>query len=211
MSDRAAVMKCSNDRLNLLRQDLLQTDKDLNFLYCNAHVLLGLAGSVVKTFKGIGGGVIGRELSAKFAGSSRGEQPVSRYIREACACLGPRGDERFGCREPWQAYCTEISKRKSEITSFKANRFNNLFQASAALHYHRDDIASFLDTYGLDLNWKQEGILLDSQSDAIDNHLVALGLLFFRLTGPYWILLGKPLHHLDFYRHVVDMKAFLER
>lgn len=210
MSDRAAVMKCFNERLSTLRKDLLQTDEDLDFLYCNAHVLLGFSSAVVKVLRDMDSDVnTGRDLSAKFAGSSR-EHPVSRYVREACSCLGPRGDERYGCRESWLAFCLMI-QRHSKITSFKANRFNNLFEASAALHFHQSEITTFFDTCMTDLNWKQEGLLLDSQSNVIDNHLVALGLIFFRFTGPYWRLLGTPLHHLDFYTHVKTMKEFLER
>ena len=210
MSDRAAVMKCFNERLSTLRKDLLQTDEDLDFLYCNAHVLLGFSSAVVKVLRDMDSDVnTGRDLSAKFAGSSR-EHPVSRYVREACSCLGPRGDERYGCRESWLAFCLMI-QRHSKITSFKANRFNNLFEASAALHFHQSEITTFFDTCMTDLNWKQEGLLLDSQSNVIDNHLVAMGLVFFRFTGPYWRLLGTPLHHLDFYTHVKTMKEFLER
>ena len=126
MSDRAAVMKCFNERFNTMRRDLLQTDEDLDFLYCNAHVLLGFASAVVKTFKDTAAGApVGRDSSSKFAGSSRGEHPVTRYVREACSCLGPRGDERFGCREHWLAYCV-MSEHSSPIMFFKANPFNNL-------------------------------------------------------------------------------------
>ena len=190
MSDCAAVMKCFNERFYTMHRDLLQTDEDLDFLYCNTHVLLGFASAVMKTFKDTAAGApVGRDSSPKFAGSRRGEHPVTRYVHEACRCLGPRGDERFGCREHWLAYRV-MSEHSSQIMSFQANRFNNLFQASAALHFHQDDISTFFETCMSDLNWKQEGILLDSQSDIIDYHLVALGLMFFRLTGPYWCLLG---------------------
>lgn len=93
MSDRAAVMKCFNSHFNSLRKDLLQTNEDLNFLYCNAHVLLGFANAVAKLFKQMGNcEAVGRESIAKFTVNSRGEHPVTRYIREACSCLGPRGD-----------------------------------------------------------------------------------------------------------------------
>ena len=93
MSDRAAVMKCFNERLSTLRKDLLQTDEDLDFLYCNAHVLLGFSSAVVKVLREMGSDVnTGRDLLAKFAGSSR-EHPVSRYVREACSCWS----RRFSC------------------------------------------------------------------------------------------------------------------
>ena len=212
MSDRAAVMKCFNSRFSEMRQNILQTDEDLSFLYCNAHFLLGLSSCVEKVFKDLlgDGHRMGRETVAKFLNANKKEHPAVRYIHEACACLGPRGDERFGCRQNWLAYCM-LYGTQSAISSFKANRFNNMFQAAGALHYHQRDINSFLSTCMADLNWKQEGLLHDSACINIDNHLVALGLLFYRLTGPYWQLLGKGGHYLDFFRHVVDMKEFLQR
>ena len=51
MSDCAAIMKCFNERFDTMRTDLLQADEDLDFLYCNAHMLLGFASAVMKTFK----------------------------------------------------------------------------------------------------------------------------------------------------------------
>ena len=45
MSDRAAVMKCFMGRFDDMRKELLQTEEDLQFLHCNAHVLLGFSTS----------------------------------------------------------------------------------------------------------------------------------------------------------------------
>lgn len=101
MSDRAAVMKSFDAGMNSARKDLLNTDENLLFLHCNAHYLLGLVTATDKVFKGGCGedrAPMGRETIAKFQRSSRGEHPVTRFIREACACLGPRGDDKFGCR-----------------------------------------------------------------------------------------------------------------
>ena len=54
-------------------------------------------------------------------------------------------------------------------------------------------------------------MLADLHCDGVDNWLVALGILYYRFTGPYWKLLGTDIHYLDFYAHVVMMKQFLER
>merc|ERR1712002_1355794 len=44
MSDRSSVNKSFNTKLNEYRESLLQEDSvDLQFLYCNAHFLLGLS------------------------------------------------------------------------------------------------------------------------------------------------------------------------
>ena len=71
----------------------------------------------------------------------------------ACEVLGPRGDEKSGCRDAWIAFCA-LNEKPSVISSFKANRFNNLFEAAAALTYHRDDIITFLRDYMPDKNSK---------------------------------------------------------
>lgn len=44
------------------------------------------------------------------------------------------------------------SKKKSEITSFRMNRFNNFFQGAAALLYHKEEITNFLSQYKNPLN-----------------------------------------------------------
>lgn len=45
----------------------------------------------------------------------------------ACDCLGPRGDEKNGCRDAWLAYCATVTERQSTVSSFRENRFNNTF------------------------------------------------------------------------------------
>ena len=105
-----------------------------------------------------------------------------------------------------------MQERKSVISSFKSNRFNNMFEAGAALHYHREEIIDFLQSHVEKPNWKQQGVLEDMKCDQIDNILVALGLLYFRLTGPYWRLLQKPdLQVVTFYTYTVMMVNFIER
>ena len=99
----------------------------------------------------------------------------------ACGCLGPRGDDKNGCRDSWQAYCLMVGRVSSE-TSFRDNRFNNLFQAAASLHYHRQDIQDCLGTCLLK-NRKFESMLADCGSEIIDCHIIPLGLLYFRITG----------------------------
>ena len=54
-------------------------------------------------------------------------------------------------------------------------------------------------------------VLADATSDQVAVYLLALALLYFRLTGPYWQLLGSKTHSLDFYKHVVQMKDQLDQ
>ena len=106
---------------------------------------------------------------------------ICRYIRLACECLGPRGNDKSGCRDSWEAYC-HLVERRSRIMSFKSNRFNNLFQAAAALHFHRSDIS---DCLGAKENRKIESMFQDNLCDTVDTQLIALGLLYHRVTGPH--------------------------
>ena len=132
-----------------------------------------------------------------------------RYIRLACNCFGPRADEKHGCQELWEAFCA-MTEIKSAITSFRNNRFNNYFEAAAALHFHWEDISSCLQSLPK-INRKLESVQEDNRSDEIDCQLIALGLLFYRVTGPYWELLGRDVHYLDFCHHVVRMHDFLQK
>ena len=102
-------------------------------------------------------------------------------------------------------------ERRSRITSFKSNRFNNLFQAAAALHFHRSDISDCLGACLAKQNKKIESVFQDNLCDTVDTQLIALGLLYHRVTGPYWCLLGTDLHYLRFYAHVVMLQGHLQR
>ena len=96
---------------------------------------------------------------------------------------------------------------KSDITSFRSNRFNNFFEVAAALHFHRLALQKCLKTLPK-LNKKLQGVLADTMDDNIDCCLIALGILFYRVTGLFWVLLGQGIHCLDLYQHVEKMYNF---
>ena len=126
---------------------------DMHYLYCNEHFLLGLsnvAESVlkreVKAYEDEVGYSIGRDALSKFRKFSSGESGPARYVRLACDILGMGEDEKNGCRMDWEGYGSKIDK-KSSVTSFRMNRFNNFFEGAAALCYHRNDIIDFLTNF----------------------------------------------------------------
>ena len=86
----------------------------------------------VKAYEDEVGYSIGRDALSKLRKFSSGESGPARYVRLACDILGPRGDEKNGCRMDWEGYCSKIDK-KSSVTSFRMNRFNNFFEGAAAL------------------------------------------------------------------------------
>lgn len=98
---------------------------------------------------------------------------------------------------------------QSKITSFRANRFN-VFQAAAALHYHRAHITAFLEHYVLKQNRKLQSVSADNLCDEVDCHVIALGILFYRVTGPYWELLAQDVHYLDFHIYVNKLLGLLQ-
>ena len=104
--------------------------ENIQFLYCNVHFLLGLSSTSDKTLKGVQAELkedqIGRDLNPLF----QTKAAAVCYILMACEALGPKGDEKNGCQDAWLAYCS-ISSQTSLVTSFKGNRFNNLFEAAS--------------------------------------------------------------------------------
>ena len=134
----------------------------------------------------------------------------SRYVRLGSDCLGPRGDDKSGCRDYWETYCVMVES-ESRVTSYRANRFNNLFQAAAALHFHRANIKNFLEKYLAKQNRKIQSICADNKCDQVDCHVTALGLLYFRVTGPYWELLAQDIHYLDFCIYVNQLLQHFQR
>ena len=213
MSDRASVMKKYKEELNDAIKTTLGTQENIQFLYCNAHFLLGLSSTSDKTLKGVQAELkedqIGRDPNPRFQRYSVTEAAAVRYIRMACEVLGPRGDEKNWCRDAWLACCS-MSSQPSLVTSFKGNRFNNLFEAASALHFHRQHIVEFFTIYMADRNQKLESVLNDAESDSVAVFVLALALMYHRVTGSYWKLLGSKTHYLDFYQHVVELRALLE-
>ena len=138
MSDRASVMKSFGRKLNETRQKELGQTDNLAFLHCNAHFLLGLSTASEKTPSSVKkeiGEDLERDKLTQFATRFRGssENSTSRYIRTACDCLGPREDEKSGCRDAWEAFC-DMTDRRSCVSSYRSNCFNTYFRAGAALH-----------------------------------------------------------------------------
>ena len=59
------------------------------------------------------------------------------------AIVGPMGDERNGVQYKWAAYCKD-AHIKSQIPTYNDNRFNALFETSAAVVTHHTDLVDFV-------------------------------------------------------------------
>lgn len=217
MSDRSSVNKKFNEELRKHKQDIAKPDStgsnnnDLTYLYCNAHFLLGLSHKCESTLKEFEkkletelGRPLGRNNSAKFKNWHGSESNAARYVRTASDVLGPRGDQKNGCQAHWNAYLSK-DNHKSYVTSFRSNRFNNLFQGSRGLFHHQSDIVEFLSDYKSDLNLKLQSVLLDASSIEIQSIIRALGIVFCKITGPWWEMLNGGVEYVDQYKYIQTM------
>ena len=215
MSDRANTMKCVGRLLNEHITTALQKEIQIQFLHCNAHFLLGASTAaekgLVQATKDMGlEGCLGRDNLPVFQGFSRStESAVCRYIRMACDTIGPRGDEKCGCHSDWLAFCASHEKT-SIITSYRGNRFNNLFTAAAGLIHHREDILNFFDLRQPS-NLKQRSVHADVASDELNIMLLAVALVYVYFTGPFWMFVKSDIHYLDQYTYIQPMYFALKK
>ena len=133
MTDRVAVMKSYDKKLEEFLKSQVGQDITLHFLHCNAHCLLAFSRAcdvALKTAEkdvvSASGKGLGRDQQPCFARFSKTETATSRLIRTASDICGPRGDDKNGCRAEWEAFCKEHGK-KSYFTSYRSNRFNCCF------------------------------------------------------------------------------------
>lgn len=122
--------------------------------------------------------------------------------------LGPRGDEKSGCRQNWLAFCSSKGK-KSLFTSYRANRFNNLFQNASAFLHHRGDIVEFLTEFNSHENQKLLSILEDANDKRVLANVAVLSFLHAFITEPYWNLMNSAKSYADFPMYVKQLHAVL--
>ena len=90
----------------------------LHFRYCSAHALLSFHSEVDSNLQQL--------YKAEGVLNNIKESRAVKTIRRVWELFGPGGDERNGRREDWLAYM-KLMDKTSNIISYRANRFNNLF------------------------------------------------------------------------------------
>ena len=184
MTDRTATMKTFGRQLAEKKNEILETDTGLEFLFCNAHFLLGLSSAAEKTFVAFEDQIgwrkqLGRDKIAAFFRfkNSAKDAAACRLIRLACDIFGPCGDEKSGCGDEWLAYCTAQDK-PSVFQSFRSKQCNNFFKGAAAVIHNKDMIIDFLTNFHQDPNLKQRSVLKDTESGEIMIMVTALAVVY---------------------------------
>ena len=67
-----------------------------------------------------------------------------------------------------------------------------------------------LSEYHTNNNLKLRSVLADAESDEIDIFITALGILYHKVTGPYWQLVRSDVKYLDFHVYVGKLAESLE-
>ncbi|KAK3774837.1 hypothetical protein RRG08_018828 [Elysia crispata] len=121
----------------------------------------------------------------------------------ASECRGPRGDEKSGARKEWLAFCRDKGI-KSKFTSYRSNRFNDLFQNATALLYHRLHVPIFLNEYASTSNLKLMSIVEDLGDKRIISNIAALSVFHLHFSEP---LMNSSKTYLDFPDYVKKMDS----
>ena len=141
MTDRANILKSFQDATEAKRREILQSGEGIRRLYCKAHFFLSSSAAASKALSSVEKQrnwqkKLGcNSLPAFRRFSSNGQPAAVRVTRFVCDTLGPLGDEKNACRHDWVAFYS-LTDRTSKLTSFRGKRFNNLFEAAAAILLH---------------------------------------------------------------------------
>ena len=129
---------------------------------------------------------------------STAEIATSWVICLASDLSGPRGDEKNGCRLESKEYCCRCGK-KSEITSYRQNRFNCYFEVAAATVHHTEVKLAFLSIlFASHTNLKMQRIEADLQDEGLIAPLCVVAIFYPTATGPYWALLYGDVPYIIF-------------
>ncbi|XP_035661623.1 uncharacterized protein LOC118405901 [Branchiostoma floridae] len=215
MTDRCSVMKLFTGNLKKWKEEELekcQSEEDkmsTHAFFCTAHYLLGLSHHTSQALREYQDslqmmyGLLGRDNLSEFKFWRVQEPAVIRFVRTVCEALGPRGDQKSGCRGDWTSWL-QSRDTSSSIISFRSNRFNNMFLGGATVYHHHRDIQEFMSSGVLTKDNKLlRSIAADVASPPLLAGARALGIFFHRVSGPMWDMIQSPkVHILDMYKYV---------
>ena len=94
------------------------------------------------------------------------------------------GNEKSGVRDKWLAFC-RTQLKKNLVQFYKDNRFNAVFECSAGIHLHREDIVTFMGMLET-LNLKIQSVHEDLKDPRVFSMVQAFAVTYVKVTGPYW-------------------------
>ena len=102
----------------------------------------------------------------------------------------------------------ESINEKSRFSSYRSNRFYNVFDNASALVYHKDHILDFLGNKVSHDNLKLQSITADLNDADILSTVSALAHFNYLVTNPYWMLLNSYKSYADFPPYVKLLQQF---
>ena len=171
-----------------------------------AHVLLGFQNYIVPDTKEqeieivAKDGPLGRGRMPIFKAWSKKQSATERAVRTASDIFGPAGDHN-GLLDRWEAHYS-ANAIKSLIGNYRDNRFNAIFQTSAAVSVHKNQFLLEPGTVSAP-NLKLQSVKADLECNTICTELQCLGLFFVKVTSPYWnlVTLGT-VPYLELYHYI---------
>lgn len=184
----------------------------LDFLHYNTHYLLDIYDAVeqqIMSFEreivSTTGEKLGRDNNPTFRYLVNfDESATCRYIRMASDMLSPHEHVKNSCRRHWLAFCIERNN-PSKLPANVSNRFNNYFEAAAALLHHREDVVLFfsdLQALNDEPNIILDSINDDASDDVIQALLCVLAIVYCKVLGPYWQLLKSKAQYALYSRYI---------
>ncbi|XP_038052154.1 uncharacterized protein LOC119724913 [Patiria miniata] len=241
MGDQAATQKSFNAKLEAYRSEVVPAMMNgwdelgeeiqvqiltMNHFYCNLHILIGMATYCDKGLKQLEEtvwapkfGRLGAEANPDLQntdGSYRyqpGSSATQRLARTACEALAPGGNQQANAIGRFKTYREIHNIKLMKMASFRANRFNCLFDRAAGVYYHRLHIVDALGEGFIDCSTNNllKAVLDDSKSLPLLAGLRALGILHKQLTEPYWLLCEhRNVQILDFGPHIQNLYQRLD-
>ena len=223
MTDRHIVNKTFKEKFEEYRRDLFekhlqdfrtlpQDQQDrfvkLHGLYCGLHVLANMgtaASKALKIYEDISLPESSKITSHSF---NKGNARSFDLIFEISQSMTDSGNQRFGRLADWDAFLYNIGET-NRIVSFLRHRFNVLFVDGAAIYYHRQHIANFLETL------PSSNTLLLCIKDSIHSPvclaaLRALGIIAVLVTQPLWrVVERQDIHIFDLNHHWLHLEISL--
>ncbi|XP_076158045.1 solute carrier family 52, riboflavin transporter, member 2 isoform X1 [Alosa pseudoharengus] len=204
-------MSFMTEQINAL-SDTHSLVSPLDFLHYNTHYLLDIYDAIeqqIMSFeqeiKSTTGEKLGRDNNSTFKYFVNfDESATCRYIRMASDMLSPHENTKNNCRRHWLAFCVERGN-PSKLPANVSNRFNNYFEAAAALLHHRTDVVLFfsdLQALNDEPNIILDSINEDANDDAIQALVCVLAIVYCKVLGPYWQLLKSKAQYALYSRYI---------